>query len=170
MSNTSGFPVGDIPDDEFMVEWLPMSLIQTIQNDSTQALRSGDTVKLNTLRLIVSQLKYKEIELQREIRDDETIVIMRKQVKELVEAAEQFKAGGREDLYEENMQQISIIQSYLPAEMSDEELFSMVQKYIDDNQESYTSNHRAFTGRVVQVLKSKASPDRIVQVYNKIAH
>ncbi len=145
-----------------------MSLIHTIQTDTTQALKSGDTVKLNTLRLIVSQLKYKEIELKREIKDDEAIVLIRKQVKEITEAAAQFKAGGRQDLYDENMQQITIMQSYLPTEMSDDELSAMVRSFIDENKDSYTANPRAFTGRVVQALKSKASPDRIVQMYNRL--
>ncbi len=169
MSNTSGLLCAGILVLESVVKWPPMSLIRTIQTDTTNALKSGDKVKLNTLRLIVSQLKYKEIELKRDITDEEAIAIIRKQVKELMEDADQFKTGGRQDLYDENMQQIKTIQSYLPIEISDDELSSMVQKFIDENKDSYTTNPRAFTGRVVGALKSKASPDRIVQMYNKIA-
>lgn len=146
-----------------------MSLIHTIRTDTTQALRAGDTVKLNTLRFIVSQLKYKEIELHREPSDEETIMIIRKEVKELSEACEQFKAGGRQDLYDENMQQIGIMKAYLPQEMSDEELSSLITDFLAENKELYTANPRAFTGKIVRALKSKASPDRIVQMYNKLS-
>jgi uncharacterized protein YqeY len=147
-----------------------MSLIQTIQTETTQALKAGDKVKLGTLRFIVSQLKYKEIELHREPTDEEVVTIIRKQVKELSEACEQFKAGGRQDLYDENMQQVNIMKTYLPQEMSDEELSTLITNFIAENKELYTSNPRAFTGKIIGAFKSKASPDRIVQVYNKIAH
>ncbi len=147
-----------------------MSLIHSIQTDTTQALRAGDATKLNTLRFIVSQLKYKEIELHREPSDEETITIIRKQVKELSEACEQFKAGGRQDLYDENMQQIGIMKTYLPQEMSDEELASLIKNFIAEHKELYTANPRAFTGKIVGALKSKASPDRIVSLYNKASH
>lgn len=147
-----------------------MSLIHSIQTDTTQALRAGDATKLNTLRFIVSQLKYKEIELHREPSDEETITIIRKQVKELSEACEQFKAGGRQDLYDENMQQIGIMKTYLPQEMSDEELASLIKNFIAEHKELYTTNPRAFTGKIVGALKSKASPDRIVSLYNKASH
>lgn len=145
-----------------------MSLIQTIQTDTIQALKSGNKPKLATLRFIVSQLKYKEIELHREPTDDEVVAVIRKEIKELSEANEQFKTAGRNDLYDENMQQVAIMKTYLPPEISDDELSVLISNYIADNQQAYTSNSRAFTGKLVGALKSKASPDRIVQMYNKL--
>lgn len=145
-----------------------MSLIQTIQTDTIQALKSGNKPKLATLRFIVSQLKYKEIELHREPTDDEVVAVIRKEIKELSEANEQFKTAGRNDLYDENMQQVAIMKTYLPPEISDDELSVLISNYIADNQQAYTSNPRAFTGKLVGALKSKASPDRIVQMYNKL--
>lgn len=145
-----------------------MSLIQTIQTDTIQALKSGNKPKLATLRFIVSQLKYKEIELHREPTDDEVVAVIRKEIKELSEANEQFKTAGRNDLYDENMQQVAIMKTYLPPEISDDELSVLISNYIADNQQAYTSNPRAFTGKLVGAFKSKASPDRIVQMYNKL--
>ncbi|MBP6993703.1 GatB/YqeY domain-containing protein [Candidatus Woesebacteria bacterium] len=145
-----------------------MSLIQTIQTDTTQALKSGDKPKLNALRFIVSQLKYKEIELRREPTDDEVVAVIRKEIKELSEASEQFKTAGRNDLCDENMQQVSIMKTYLPPEISDDELSILISSYIEENKDAYVSNPRAFTGKVVSALKSRVSPDRIVQMYNKL--
>jgi len=139
-----------------------------MQTEITSALKSGEKTRLNTLRFIVSQLKYKEIELKREPTDDEVVAIIRKQVKELHEAAEQFKSGGRQDLYDENMGQIAIMKEYLPQEISDEKLTILITEFVEQNKDLYATNPRAFTGKVVGALKSKASPDRIVQVYNKI--
>lgn len=133
-----------------------------------QAMKSGDKTKLNTLRFIVSQLKYKEIELQRVPTDEETVAVIRKQVKELTEASEQFKSAGRNDLMDENTAQITIMKTYLPQEISDEELTALITNFIAENKEVQSANPRAFTGKVVGALKSKVSPDRIVQMYNKL--
>lgn len=139
-----------------------------MQTNITSALKSGDKARLNTLRFIVSQLKYKEIELQREPTDEEVIAVIRKQVKELHEANEQFKNGGRQDLCDENMEQILIMKEYLPQEIPDAELTVLVTAFIEQNKDLYNTNPRAFTGKVVGALKSISSPDRIVQIYNII--
>lgn len=106
--------------------------------------------------------------MHREPTDDEVVAVIRKEIKELSEANEQFKTAGRNDLYDENMQQVAIMKTYLPPEISDDELSVLISNYIADNQQAYTSNPRAFTGKLVGALKSKASPDRIVQMYNKL--
>lgn len=145
-----------------------MSLIQTIQTDIITALKSGEKTKLDALRFIVSQVKYKQIEVAREITDDDVIGVIRKQLKELTEASEQFQAGNRPDLVAENMGQIEIIKHYLPQEITDEELIKLVESIIKDNAEAFATNPRVLTGKVVSALKAKASPDRIVKIYNAI--
>jgi len=145
-----------------------MSLIQTIQTDIVIALKSREKTKLEALRFIVSQVKYKQIEVQREITDDDVVGVIRKQLKELTEAAEQFRAGNRQDLVTENMSQIAIIKQYLPLEITDEELIQLVESFIKDNLTAFTANPRVLTGKVVGALKTKAVPDRIVKVYNAI--
>jgi uncharacterized protein len=145
-----------------------MSLIQTIQTEITIALKSGDRKKLETLRFIVSQAKYKQIETQKELTDDDMIMVIRKQIKELTEAADQFKAGNRNDLVSENEDQIEILKKYLPLEISDEELSTRVRSFITENKSLFDANPRTLTGKVVGALKSKASPDRIVKQYNSM--
>lgn len=145
-----------------------MSLIQTIQNQIIDSLKSGDKKKLDTLRFIVSQVKYKQIETQRDPTDEDVIGVIRKQIKELTEAAEQFKQGSRPDLVVENENQIEILKAYLPQEISDEELHTLVQDFVAQNKDQFAANPRTLTGKVVGALKAKASPDRIVKIYNSL--
>lgn len=145
-----------------------MSLIQTIQNDVIKALKNGDTHRLGVLRFIVSQAKYKQIELQRELTDEDMVAVIRKQVKELAESATQFRAGAREDLAKDNDAQEKILREYLPQEISDTELDGLVRAYIKDNQSQFDANPKVLTGKVVGFLKSKAAPERIVKAYNSI--
>lgn len=143
-------------------------LLTRIQTEVVTAMKSHDTVRLETLRLIVSQAKYKEIEAQKELTDEDIITIIRKQVKELTEASVQFTAAGRADLTDANKIQIDILQSYLPAEISDDELKKLITEVIDANKAAYDANPRALTGKVIGTLKSKASPDRISKMYGSM--
>lgn len=151
-----------------VVECSSMSLIQSIQNDLTQALKSQDAMRLGTLRLIVSQVRYKEIEVQHTLTDDEVVSVIRKQVKELEEAASTYQTAGRQDLFEENVAQMGVMRQYLPAEISDDELHTLIRDYIDANKEAQSANPRAFIGKVVAALRSKAPADRIARVYQRM--
>ncbi len=115
--------------------------------------------------MIVSQVRYKQIEVQHDLPDEEVVVVIRKMVKELEEASTAYRAGGREDLVSENAGQIAVMRAYLPPEMSDEELSKLVRAYIDANEDVFTSNPRAFTGKLVAALKSQVPADRIVKIY-----
>ncbi|MFO0703874.1 MAG: GatB/YqeY domain-containing protein [Patescibacteria group bacterium] len=145
-----------------------MSLIKNIQTDLMVALKAGDVKTKETLRFIVSQLKYKEIELKREANDEEVIAAIRKQIKELEEAKSQFETAGRKDLTTENEEQVKVLQKYLPVEISDVELEKMVRGFIEANREAYNANPKALTGKVIGALKTKAAPSRIASVYGKI--
>lgn len=143
-------------------------LLTRIQTEVISAMKSHDTVRLETLRFIVSQAKYKEIETQKELTDEDIITIIRKQVKELSEASAQFTAAGRADLTDANKKQIDIMQSFLPAEIPDEELKKLITEVITANQAAYDANPRTLTGKVIGTLKSKASPDRISKMYGSM--
>lgn len=143
-------------------------LRQQLQTEQMAALKAGEKDKLNALRYIVSQIKYKEIEKQSELTDDETIAIIRKQIKELNESLDIALKANRRDLVDENQKQIDIYKQYLPKEISDEELESEVRKLVDSNQEAIDKNAKAIIGIAMGALKSKADPSRIQAVLRKL--
>ncbi len=98
------------------------------------AMRARDQVRLDTVRFMLSQIKNVEIDLKREMTDEEIISLLKKEVKNRKEAMDQFLAGGRQDLVDEETGKLAIIQEFLPAEMSDEELQKIVQEVVDSNQ------------------------------------
>lgn len=143
-------------------------LKEKMQQDQITALKSGEKEKLNALRYIVSQMKYKEIEKQSPLTDEDVVAIIRKQVKELSEASEIAKKQNRPDLIEENSKQIAIYKEYLPAEISDKELEAEVQKLVEINKEAIEKNAKAIIGIAMGSLKSKADPQRIQAVLRKL--
>lgn len=143
-------------------------LKQKLQSDQIAALKTGDKFTLSVLRYIIAQLKYREIEKQSELTDDEVVQVLRKHVKQLQESAQSARAANRPEVVEENEKQIEVIRKYLPAELSDDELESEIQKLADDNRDKILANPKAIIGIAMGVLKAKADPARIQAALKKM--
>src|SRR3989338_5069988 len=108
-----------------------MSLQDKIGQDYIQAMKDKDASKSSTLSFLRSQIKYVAIEKKTEKLDDmEIIAIIKKQVKQRQESIAQFSQGGRQDLVAKEQKEVYILKTYLPAEMSESELTSLVAKAI----------------------------------------
>jgi hypothetical protein len=139
-------------------------LRQKLQDDQIAALKAGDKTKLNVLRFILAQVKNKEIDKRSELTDEETLVVLKKVIKELKESVEAFEKGGRKELSDDSKKQLKIASVYLPAEISDEELKQEVEKIIKENQTVFDNNQKAIIGICMKQLKSKVDPGRIMKV------
>ena len=108
-----------------------MTLKEKILADLKAAMQARDTAKVATLRLVNGEMKNAEIAAMKKdagLSDDEVIVVLQRMVKQRNDAAQQFEAGGRADLVEKERAEISIIQTYLPAQLSDEELATIIKE------------------------------------------
>lgn len=108
------------------------SLKTRLQADLKIAMKEKDPPRRDAIRLIISELKSKEIDLQRELSGEEEIRLLQTQAKQRHDAIEQFRAGGREDLVAKDQQQLAIIESYLPRQMSDEDLQTFVERGVSE--------------------------------------
>jgi uncharacterized protein len=99
-----------------------MSLVERIQKDLTEAMKSKDELRLSVLRMAKSALKNKEIEKIRPLDDAESIQVLQTLVKKGKESVEQFTKGGRTDLADKETREIAIIETYLPAGASDADI------------------------------------------------
>ena len=110
-----------------------MGYIDRIQSDLTAAMKEKDELRLSVLRMMKSALKHKEIEKMRPLDDLESLQILQTLVKQRHESAEQFAKGGRNDLAEKEKKEIIIIEKYLPASPSDEELHHAITAAIAES-------------------------------------
>ena len=92
-----------------------MGYLDRIQQDLTAAMKSKDELRLSVLRMVKSALKNKEIEKIRPLDDAESLQVMQTLIKQRKESAEQFAQGGRADLADKEMREITYIEAYLPA-------------------------------------------------------
>ena len=107
-----------------------MPLITQIQEDIKTALRSGERLKLTTLRLLLSVINKREKDTGQEITDDAILVIIEKQVQLRKEAAEIYQAADRLELFEKENEEATILQGYLPEKLDELELTKIIETII----------------------------------------
>lgn len=104
-----------------------MSLKEQITNDMKAAMRAKEAGKLNTIRLILADIKRKEVDEQIELNDDQTVAIVEKMIKQRKDSISQFEAGNRPDLAEIEKAELEVLVTYMPAGLSDEEIAAEVK-------------------------------------------
>ncbi len=107
-----------------------MSLLGRIETDLKDAMKAQDATRRDTLRLILSALRGAEKELQRPLHDDEELQVLQRERKRRVEAAEAFRAGGREEQAQAEEQELAVLQEFMPEQLSEEELEEVVDDAI----------------------------------------
>ena len=128
-----------------------MSKKTELEDAMRESLRSGDTERKNTLRLVLTAIKEAEVRDQAEMDDDGVLVILQKQVKSRRETIADAEKAGRPDLIKDAESEIAILEDYLPKQMSDEELGALVDEAIAQTGAASPAD----MGKVMGVLMSK---------------
>ena len=105
-----------------------MTLKERLMNDFKDAMKSKDEVKKNTINLARAAIKQVEVDTRTELTDDEILSIIAKQVKMRRDALADFEKGGRTDLMDAYKTEIEILEVYLPAQLSEEEIRKVVEE------------------------------------------
>lgn len=105
-----------------------MTVITEIKQELEDAMRQGDATRRDALRLILSSLQGAQKELQRELTEDEELQVLQRERKKRVEAAEAFRAGGREEQAEKEEAELDVLEEFMPEPLSEEE----VEEIVDD--------------------------------------
>ena len=122
-----------------------------IQEDMKTAMRSQDKERLATIRLILAAVKQKEVDERIELTDEHLLAILDKMVKQRRESIKEFTAGNRLDLADKEVQELTVIQHYLPAQLSDAEIEAAVTASI---QEAGATSAKDM-GKVMTILRPK---------------
>ena len=144
-----------------------MSLRNKIQEKMYVAMKAGDAKNLAVLRLIKSAVKNEEIQLQKELSDEEVQSVVARQVKQLSDALKDFEAGGRQDLVSQTKEEIKLMSIYLPEQMSDSELLAIVDKVIESSGAKNQSDVGKVMGLVMKQAKGKADGAKVREIVSK---
>ena len=105
-------------------------LAETIRNDLNDARRQRDKLRTTVLTTMLSEIRNKEIEVQHELTDDEVVDVVNRQIKRRREAAEQMRAGAREELAQKEEQEAELLKQYLPQQLSEDDARAIVREAI----------------------------------------
>ncbi|MGX9221138.1 GatB/YqeY domain-containing protein [Massilia varians] len=128
-----------------------MSLKAQITEDMKAAMRAKESARLATIRLILAEIKRKEVDEQIELDDTQTLAIVEKMIKQRKDSITQFEAGGRADLADIEKAELAILSTYMPAGLSDEEIAAEVAAAVASTGAAGPQD----MGKVMGVLKPK---------------
>lgn len=127
------------------------TLIADIKAAMKAAMKAKDKERLATIRLIQSEFKRVEVDERIDINDERALAIMDKMLKQRRDSAQQYQDAGRDELAAQELAEIAVIQSFLPAQLSDDE----IQALIDDALSGIEVSGMAAMGPLMAVIKPK---------------
>jgi len=138
--------------------------------DMKAAMKSGDKIRLQTIRGLRAQLKNAQIDKGDALSEEEEIQVLMSAVKKRKESIEQFRAVNRPDRAEEEEQELRIIQQYLPEQMSEKEIANLIDQVIREVQATSPKDMGKVMGKIMPMVKGKAD-GKVVQrmVQQKLA-
>lgn len=129
-----------------------MRLYETIDQDSKIALKAKDALKLSVLRMVISAVKMLEIQKNIKIAEDSDVVqIIQKQMKQRKDSIEQFLKGNRNDLAEKESAELRILESYMPKQMTEDELRALITETMAE----LGAKAKSDTGKVMKAAMEK---------------
>jgi len=130
-----------------------MSLKDAIFGGLAQAIKKKDALRLNTLRLLKAAIKNKEVELKRNLEDEDVLRLVNTQVKQRKEAMRQFHDGGREDLVAKEKAELAVLSEFLPKQLSVEAVNDLVEQMIKE----LGAKNMTDMGRVMKAVMEKVA-------------
>lgn len=124
-----------------------------IREDMKAAMRSHDAARLSTIRLLLAAIKQREIDEQIEAGDEDVLAVIGKMVKQHRDSVEQYRSGGREDLAANEQAEIDVLSTYLPQQLSDEEVAAIVEEAVAE----VGMTGMAAMGKVMSVVKPRVN-------------
>jgi len=130
-----------------------MSLKERITEDMKAAMRSGDKERLGAIRMITAAIKQREVDKRITLDDAQVTSVLEKMIKQRKESLVQFQSGGRQDLADKESAEIALLQTYLPAQLSEAELDALIQEAITASGAASVKD----MGKGIGIIKPKAA-------------
>jgi uncharacterized protein YqeY len=130
-----------------------MTLKQQLTEDMKTAMRGGDKHRLGVVRLVLAAIKQREVDERIELDDVQVLAVLEKMLKQRKDSVTQFVAANREDLAEVERGEMVVIETYLPAKLSDDEVDALITAAIAET----GANSARDMGKVVAAVKEKAA-------------
>jgi len=142
--------------------------LDQLQSDLKDAMKARDEARVSTLRLIISALKNEQIAKKGDLAESDELTVLSKQAKQRKDSIAQYEKGGRDDLVAQESKELEIIQTYLPAQMSDDEVKALVQEKMGALGVTDKSGVGKLMGALMGDLKGKADGAVVKRVVQEL--
>lgn len=149
-----------------------MTLHETLKAGIPDAMRAKDPVRLRTLRSLVTMMTNEVVAKKRKpdefLTDDEALAVIKRAANQRKDSIEQFEAAGRSELAVPEKEELAVIESFLPEQMSTEEIEAVVKAKMAEMDISEKKDAGRFTGAVMQELKGRADGAAVKAVIDSL--
>ena len=137
---------------------------EKILNDLKEAMKNKDKERLTVIRMIKGAMQMEELKLKRECNDDEIIGIIAKQIKTRKESVAEFTKAAREDLVEQTQKEIDLLTTYMPEQLSEEEVLKEIDKAFQEVNPSSMKDMGKLMGLLTPNLKGKTDMSMVSKI------
>ncbi|PKM83064.1 MAG: aspartyl-tRNA amidotransferase [Firmicutes bacterium HGW-Firmicutes-14] len=147
-----------------------MSLLEKLTEDMKAAMkeRAAGKKKLSVIRMVRSSLKNAEIEKKQGLTEDEVIEVIAREVKKRKESCEEYLKAGRQDIAEGLQEEVAILMNYLPEQMSEDQIRSLVEKVMAEVQPASPKDMGKVMGRLMPKVKGKADGKLVSSIVKEL--
>ena len=129
------------------------TLKETITDDMKAAMRSGEKERLGVIRMITAAIKQREVDERIMLDDAQVLSVLEKMIKQRKESLEAFKAGNRQDLADKESSEITVLQNYMPSQLSGAEVDALIAEAVAATGATSIKD----MGKVMGIIKGKAA-------------
>ena len=144
-----------------------MSLKDQLLSDMKESMKSKDSVRLETIRSVISAVKNQEIDTRKDIKEEEILTIVSREVKKRKEAAALYEQGNRPELKDKEIQEMEILKASLPEQVSEEDLRRRIQEVIKETGAEGMKDFGKIMKTLVPEFKGKADNALIKDLANE---
>ena len=129
---------------------------EKILNDLKEAMKNQEKTKLSVIRMVKGAMQMEELNLKRPLTDEEVVMVISKQIKTRKESIVEFEKGNRQDLIDQTNAEIEILNTYMPEQLSEEEVLKIIEEAFNEVNPTAPSDMGKIMGLVSPKLRGKA--------------
>jgi uncharacterized protein YqeY len=147
---------------------MDISLKTRLNDDLRQALRGGDSLRCSVIRMLLSAMNYSEIAKQATLTESDILGVIAREIKQRKESIEAFKQGNRPELAAKEETEMAILKSYLPEQMSRDEIVSLARKIITESGAQGPKDKNKVMPSLMPMVKGKADGQEVNTIVNEL--
>jgi len=155
-------------DNGLVTSGISMSIKDRLRDDMKTAMKAKDELALTTIRMMISAIKNREIELTQEIDDQETEAVLAKAVKQRLDSARQYREAGRVELADREEAEIEVLRKYMPEGLSDEQIEVLVKEAIGKSGAASMKDLGKVMGILMPQVKGRADGTQVNTIVKKL--